>query len=59
MRHGSACAALCTRALTASGRSQVEALLRRGKRVRALVRDEAKGRQLLVRPLCRGAFCSC
>jgi uncharacterized protein YbjT (DUF2867 family) len=28
---------------------QVEALLRRGKRVRALVRDEAKGRQLLVR----------
>jgi len=28
--------------------TQVEALLQRGKRVRALVRDEARGRQLLV-----------
>ena len=28
---------------------QVEMLLQRGKRVRALVRDEARGRQLLVR----------
>ena len=34
---------------------QVEALLRRGKRVRALVRDEAKGRQLLVRLVARVA----